>query len=133
VKTLREKVLRNTPATFNLSKLTVRVAKADGHTWGHIPPQNVRHLLSEEDGCDQEEYPAALSEARSAALRRYFDRPLFLTLRLSIEYVLPDANPTNGGGGDALSSSYITMASATSAGVSSVTASASSSGKQGGR
>jgi hypothetical protein len=95
VKTLREKVLRNTPATFNLSKLTVRVAKADGQTWGHIPPQNVRHLLNEEE-CDHED-PVAFSEARSAALRRYFDRPLFLTLRLCIEYVLPDANVGDGG------------------------------------
>jgi len=88
VRHLRDTVLRDTPATFDLTTLTVRIAKPDGQTWGRIPPQNVRNLLSEEDHDSDD--AAAFAEARQQALRRYFERPLFLTLRLSIEYALPD-------------------------------------------
>ena len=44
VRTLRETVLRNTPSTFNLPQLTVRIGKPDGQRWRQVCPQLIRYL-----------------------------------------------------------------------------------------
>ena len=91
VKTLRETVLKNTPSTFNLGNLTVRVAKPDGQRWLQVCPQLIAGLLSDE--VRESNDPDLIAEARKIAVQRYFDRPLFVTLRLAVEYALPEAAP----------------------------------------
>lgn len=88
VRVLRDSVLRNTPSTFNLANLTVRLGKPDGQRWLQLCPQLVNSLLSDEvrESNDLE----LIAEARRLGVQRYFDRPLFVTLRLSIEYALPE-------------------------------------------
>jgi hypothetical protein len=88
IRSLRETVLRNTPSTFNLANLTVRLAKPDAQRWLQLCPQLVNNLLSDEvrESNDQE----LISEARRLGVQRYLDRPLFVTLRLCIEYALPE-------------------------------------------
>jgi len=104
VRSIRETVLRNTPSTFNLNTLTVRVTKPDGQPWLHLSPQFINTLLPDE--VRESGNPELISEARQLAIQRYMDRPLFLTLRLKIEYALPEATaptapplsvPANGG------------------------------------
>jgi hypothetical protein len=93
IRSLRETVLRYTPSTFNLSNLTVRIAKPDGQRWLQLCPQLINSLLSDEvrESNDAE----LISEARRLGVQRYFDRPLFVTLRLAIEYALPEAVAPN--------------------------------------
>ena len=90
VKSIRENILQNTPSTFNLSNLTVRIAKPDGQRWLQIGPQLIDNLLSEEiresSDCD------LIAEARRMAVQRYIVKPLFLTMRLQFEYSLPDTS-----------------------------------------
>ena len=94
VKALRENILQNAPSTFNLSTLTVRIAKPDGQRWLQLPAQVIDSLMPEsvllQDSPDSQ---ALYQEAKIAAIQRYLDKPLFLTLRLSIEYTLPDTPP----------------------------------------
>ena len=103
VKMLRENVLQNTPSTFNLAGLTVRIAKPDGQRWLQIGSHLVDSLISDEvrESGDSD----LISEARKQGVQRYIDKPLFVTLRLSFEYSLPDtpaasaANNNNNNGG----------------------------------
>ena len=89
VKTLREGVLRHTPSTFNLAGLTVRLCKTDQQSWLHIASPLIDQLVADE--CkDATPEPAAYAAKKKAVIARYLDRPLFATLRLSIEYTLPD-------------------------------------------
>jgi hypothetical protein len=88
VRSLRETVLRNTPSTFNLANLTVRITKPEAQRWLQLCPQLVSSLLSDE--VRESNDPDLISEARRLGVQRYFDRPLFVTLRLSIEYALPE-------------------------------------------
>jgi hypothetical protein len=88
VRSLRETVLRNTPSTFNLANLTVRLAKPDAQRWLQLCPQLVNNLLSDE--VRESNDPELISEARRLGVQRYLDRPLFVTLRLCIEYALPE-------------------------------------------
>ena len=95
VRTLRETVLRNTPSTFNLTQMTVRIGKPDGQRWRHVCPQLIRSLLPED--VRESDDPDALAEARQLVVKRYFDQPLFVTLRVCIEYALPEvsSSPTS--------------------------------------
>ena len=104
VKMLREGVLQNTPSTFNLAGLTVRIGKPDGQRWLQIGSHLVDSLISDEvrESGDSD----LISEARKQGVQRYIDKPLFVTLRMSFEYSLPDtpatsaaANNNNGGVG----------------------------------
>ena len=89
VRSLRETVLKYTPSTFNLANLTVRVTKPDSQRWLQICPQLISSLLA--DDVRESNDAELIAEARRLAVQRYFDRPLFVTLRLAIEYALPDA------------------------------------------
>ena len=89
VRSLRETVLKYTPSTFNLSNLTVRVTKPDGQRWLQLCPQLINGLLS--DDVRESNDAELISEARRLAVQRYFDRPLFVTMRIAIEYALPEA------------------------------------------
>jgi hypothetical protein len=88
VRTLRETVLRNTPSTFNLNNLTVRITKPESQRWLHLCPHLINTLISDEvrESDDLE----LISEAKRLGVQRYFDRPLHVTLRLCIEYALPE-------------------------------------------
>lgn len=88
IKSIRENILQNTPSTFNLNMLTVRIAKPDGQRWLQISSQLVDSLISDEvrESSDGE----LISEARKQAVQRYIDKPLFVTLRLCFEYALPE-------------------------------------------
>ena len=90
VQTLREGVLRHTPSTFNLSSLTVRLCKPDRQSWLHITSPIIDQLVADEckDGAAD---AAAYATAKKSVIARYLDRPVFTTLRLSIEYTLPDS------------------------------------------
>jgi hypothetical protein len=88
VRSLRETVLKYTPSTFNLANLTVRIAKPDGQRWMQLCPQLINSLLSDE--VRESDDADLITEARRLAVQRYFDRPLFVTLRLAIEYALPE-------------------------------------------
>jgi hypothetical protein len=89
VKMLREGVLQNTPSTFNLAGLTVRIGKPDGQRWLQIGSHLVDSLISDEvrESGDSD----LISEARKQGVQRYIDKPLFVTLRMSFEYSLPEA------------------------------------------
>ena len=89
VRSLRETVLKYTPSTFNLANLTVRIAKPDGQRWMQLCPQLINSLLS--DDVRESDDADLITEARRMAVQRYFDRPLFVTLRLAVEYALPEA------------------------------------------
>lgn len=106
VKALRENILQNAPSTFNLSTLTVRIAKPDGQRWLQLPAQVIDSLMPEtvllQDSPDSQ---ALYQDAKIAAIQRYLDKPLFLTLRLSIEYTLPDTPVNSQTSGSAASSS----------------------------
>ena len=92
VKALRENILQNAPSTFNLSSLTVRISKPDGQRWLHLPPQVIDSLMPENgQGDNQSEYQLA----KIAAIQRFIDKPLYLTLRLQIEYTLPETPSPN--------------------------------------
>jgi len=90
VKSIRENILQNTPSTFNLSNLTVRLSKPDGQRWLQIGPQLIDSLIPDEvrESSDCE----LITEARRLAIQRYVDKPLFMTLRLQFEYSLPDTS-----------------------------------------
>ena len=88
VKTLREGVLLHTPSTFDLSQLTVRLTKPDRQGWLYVSAQSIDNLIA--DGVKESDNKDALACAKAAAIQRYLDRPLYVTLRLSIEYSLVD-------------------------------------------
>lgn len=95
VKALRENILQNAPSTFNLSTLTVRISKPDGQRWLQLPPQVIDNLIPENILQTSQESPdnqALYQEAKIAAIQRYLDKPLFLTLRLSVEYTLAETS-----------------------------------------
>lgn len=87
VRQIRDNVLQNMMSTFNLGGLTVRISKPDGQRWLNLCPQLVNSLIS--DDVRESSDPELISEARRLAVQRYFDRPLYVTLRLKIEYSLP--------------------------------------------
>ena len=91
VKTLREGVLMHTPSTFNLGNLTVRLCKPDRQGWLYISPQCIDQLVGEHVKDGSRENHQAINQAKKLVLQRYLDRPLSVTLRLSVEYTLPDA------------------------------------------
>ena len=88
VQNIRDNILQNTPSTFNLSHLTVRIAKPDGTRWLDVRPQLIDSLIPDE--IKESADTSLIMEARQLAVRRYLDRPLSVTLRLAIEYSLPD-------------------------------------------
>jgi hypothetical protein len=94
VKALRENILQIAPSTFNLSTLTVRIGKPDGQRWLHLPPQVIDTIMPESVSLAQDS--SEHQEAKIAAIQRYIDKPLFLTLRLSIEYTLPETSNAGG-------------------------------------
>lgn len=93
VKMLRENVLQNTPSTFNLAGLTVRISKPDGQRWLQLGSHLVDSLVPDEirETGDSE----MIAEARKQGVQRYIDKPLFVTLRLSFEYSLPETTTTS--------------------------------------
>ena len=95
VKGIRSSLVQNTPSAFNLNQLTVRVTKPDAQRWLQITPQLINTLIPDEvrETNDAE----LIMEARRLGVQRYFDRPLFVTLRLSIEYALPDITTSSAG------------------------------------
>jgi hypothetical protein len=100
IKTLRENILQSTPSTFDLSALTVRVIKPDGQRWLHLPPQvieglNVTARDVSSSGCNNGDVTLEITateaqEAKILQIQKYLDKPLFVTLRLAIEYTLPE-------------------------------------------
>jgi len=88
VQNIRDNILQNTPSTFNLSHLTVRIAKPDGARWLDVRPQLIDSLIADE--IKESSDVALIAEARQLAVRRYLDRPLSVTMRIAIEYSLPD-------------------------------------------
>lgn len=108
VKALRENILQIAPSTFNLSTLTVRIGKPDGQRWLHLPPQVIDTIMPESVllGQDLATDSTQYQEAKIAAIQRYIDKPLFLTMRICIEYTLPEtANGGNNGSGNPTTSS----------------------------
>ena len=90
VRSIRDTILKNTPSTFNLNTLTVRITKPDAQPWLHLSPQFINSLLPDE--VRESNNPDLISDARQLGIQRYLDRPLFATLRLRIEYALPEAS-----------------------------------------
>ena len=92
VKMLRENVLQNAPSTFDLSTLTVRISKPDGQRWLQLPPQVIDSLSATQGSSASvlELSSSEFQEAKIAQIQKYLDKPLFVTLRLAIEYTLPD-------------------------------------------
>jgi len=88
IKSIRDTILQNTPSTFNLNMLTVRIAKPDGQRWLQFSSQLVDSLIS--DDVRESTDPDLIAEARKQAVQRYIDKPLFVTLRVLFEYALPD-------------------------------------------
>jgi hypothetical protein len=113
IKTLRENILQSAPSTFDLSSLTVRINKPDGQRWLHLPPQVIEGLNSGSNSVSTQQPQRAIvtsdgevleisnasdtQEAKINQIQKYLDKPLFVTLRLAIEYTLPDL-PGGGGG-----------------------------------
>ena len=89
VKTLRENILQNAPSTFDLSTLTVRINKPDGQRWLQLPPQVIEGMAGQES-TSLDILASELQEAKIMRIQKYLDKPLFLTMRLAIEYTLPE-------------------------------------------
>jgi hypothetical protein len=87
VRQIRDNVLQNMMSTFDLAHLTVRLKKPDGQRWMTLSPQLVNSLIS--DDVRESNDAELITEARRIGVQRYFDRSLFVTLRLKIEYSLP--------------------------------------------
>ena len=90
VQNIRDDILQNTPSTFNLNHLTVRIGKPDGARWLDVRPQLIDSLIS--DDVKESSDVQLINEARQLAVRRYLDRPLSVTLRIAFEYSLPDTS-----------------------------------------
>jgi len=88
VQNIRDNILQNTPSTFNLSQLTVRIGKPDGGRWLDVRPQLIDSLIS--DDIKESSDVQLITDARQLAVRRYLDRPLHVTLRIAFEYSLPE-------------------------------------------
>ena len=88
VQNIRDNILQNTPSTFNLSQLTVRIGKPDGGRWLDVRPQLIDSLIA--DDIKESSDAQLITEARQLAVRRYLDRPLHVTLRIAFEYSLPE-------------------------------------------
>lgn len=97
VKALRENILQNAPSTFNLSLLTVRISKPDGQRWLQIPPQVIDSITPDKNIFDQNsaDNQALYQESKVAAIQKYIDKPLFLTMRICIEYSLAETTIVN--------------------------------------
>jgi hypothetical protein len=87
VRQIRENVLQNMMSTFDLAHLTVRIKKPDGQRWMTLCPQLVNSLIS--DDIRESNDTEMINDARRVGVQRYFDRPLYVTLRIKIEYSLP--------------------------------------------
>ena len=79
---IREHVLRDAPSTFDLSALTVRIRRPNGAKWFHVSENQAYELV---DNADDEKMEQNLDH-----IIRYVEKPLHLTLRLEIEYALPE-------------------------------------------
>lgn len=90
IRSIRDNILQNTPSTFNLNNLTVRINKPDGQRWLQLSPQLIDSLISDE--VRESENCELIAEARTQAVQRYIDKPLYVTLRLCIEYSLPETS-----------------------------------------
>lgn len=107
IKTLREGVLLHTPSTFNLTGLTVRLTRPDRQNWLYISPPTIDTMMQDASTvlplCQStasqytkhpmrqgDEDTAELTKLKQKLLTRYLERPLSVTLRLAIEYALPD-------------------------------------------
>lgn len=88
VQSIRNNILQNTPSTFNLNNLTVRISKPDGQRWVHLRPELIETLICEE--IKESGDPNVIIEARRIGCQRYIDKPLHVTLRIAFEYALPD-------------------------------------------
>ena len=88
IRSIKDNILQNTPSTFNLNNLTVRITKPDGQRWLQLGAQLVDSLISDE--VRESEDPELIAQARKQAVQRYIDMPLFCTIRLCIEYSLPE-------------------------------------------
>ena len=88
IRSIRDNILQNTPSTFDLSNLTVRISKPDGQRWLQMGPHLVDSLISDE--VRESEDSDLIAEARKQAVQRYIDMPLYCTIRLCIEYSLPE-------------------------------------------
>lgn len=89
VRQIRENVLVNMMSTFDLSHLTVRIKKPDGQRWMTLCPQLVNSLIT--DDIRESNDAELIAEARRIGVQRYFDKALYATLRLKLEYSLPAA------------------------------------------
>lgn len=76
---IRDHVLRDAPSTFDLSTLTVRIRRPNGAKWYNVTENETYNMV---DGADPEQ--------SLEALVKYMDKPLQFTMRLEIEYTLPD-------------------------------------------
>ena len=97
VKTLRENILQNAPSTFDLSTLTVRISKPDGQRWLQLPPQviegignSINTTICSDGNSTLEISSTEIQESKIMKIQKYLDKPLFVTLRLAIEYTLPE-------------------------------------------
>ena len=83
---IREHVLRDAPASFDLSTLTVRIRRPNGAKWFHVSENEAYTLL---DNSAPEK-----AEQNLELLVRYMEKTLQLTMRLEVEYTLPDLMET---------------------------------------
>jgi len=109
IKSLRENILQSAPSTFDLSSLTVRINKPDGQRWLNLPPQVIQGLSATTSSSIQQRSMVSVDgdvleisasevdtqEAKIVQIQKYLDKPLFVTLRLAIEYTLPDLPGSN--------------------------------------
>ena len=77
------------PSTFNFPNLTVQLSKPEGQRWLQMGPQHMYSLIPDE--VKESSDCKLITEARRLAIQRYVDS-LFMTLRLQLEYLLPDTS-----------------------------------------
>ena len=84
---IREHVLRDAPASFDLSTLTVRIRRPNGAKWFSVSENEAYNLVdsTQTDKVDQ----------NMELLVRYMEKTLQLTMRLEVEYTLPDLMETS--------------------------------------
>ena len=88
VESIKDGVLKHIPCTTDLSNLTVKIRKPDTSTsWLHVPPHAMTSALNQ-DVTDPDE----ITRLKKKDIDRYLVTPLYVILRLQIEYWLPSSN-----------------------------------------
>ena len=91
VQSIRNTILHNAPSSFNLVNLSVSLDKPNQEPWVYMAPHVIDNLIPEE--VKQSGDCSNIDVMQKRAFERFVDKPLFMTMRIAFEYLLPDSQP----------------------------------------